>query len=97
MTLKYSKQQIFTVASAVLFLIGAAFMLVNTFAENAAWSFWVGLGFAIAATGLYVLLIFENRKVLSAKLAATKPAETPEPSAAKTQEAVPQKTTSKKK
>jgi len=68
MKMKYSLQQIYNVISAVLFLIGAIFMLVNTFTPDQGWSLWVGLGFAIVATVMYVLLLLENRKATIKKL-----------------------------
>ena len=70
MDMKFDKQQILTVTAASLFLVGAIFMLVNTFA-GATWSFWVGLGFAIAAVGVYIWLIIENRKIIMEKLTAS--------------------------
>ena len=45
-------------------------MLVNTFAELV-WTFWVGLGFAVVAGTVYVLLVLENRKEISKKLNKT--------------------------
>jgi len=68
MKMKYSLQQIYNVISAVLFLIGAIFMLVNTFTPDQGWSLWVGLGLAIVATVMYVLLLLENRKATIKKL-----------------------------
>jgi len=65
--MKYSKQQIYQLSAAALFLIGAVFMLVNTFTEET-WAFWVGLGFAIVAAGAYILLIVENRKLFTKKM-----------------------------
>lgn len=69
--MKCSRQQIYTVISAVLFLIGAVFMLINTFVEDAVWAFWVGLCLAVLATSVYVLLVLENRKVISKKIENT--------------------------
>lgn len=51
----YKREQYFTVIAAVLFLIGAVFMLVNTFG-NQEWAVWVGLGFAVASSLLYLLI-----------------------------------------
>jgi Ca2+/Na+ antiporter len=65
--MKYTKQQIIQVTAAVLFLIGAIFMLVNTFADQA-WSFWTGLGFAVVAAAVYIYMFVENRKLFSKKL-----------------------------
>lgn len=65
--MKYSKQQIYTIAAAALFLVGAIFMLVNTFADES-WAFWVGLSFAIIAAAVYVMLVIENRKLITKKL-----------------------------
>jgi drug/metabolite transporter (DMT)-like permease len=76
MKTKLTLQQILTITSAILFLIGAIFMLVQTFADQS-WAFWVGLGFAVAATACYIYLIFENRKLINKKLDATKPEATP--------------------
>jgi len=42
-------------------------MLVNTFADQP-WSFWTGLGFALAAAALYILMVVEHRKEISKKL-----------------------------
>ena len=61
MKIKFSISQIFQFITAALFLVGAIFMLVNTFADKK-WAFWVGLGFAVAAAVCYTLLILENRK-----------------------------------
>ena len=65
--MKYSLQQIEQLAAAVLFLIGAIFMLVDTFADQS-WAFWTGLGFAVAATILYIFIIIENQKNIRKKL-----------------------------
>ena len=72
--MKYSKQQTYTILAATLFLIGAIFMLVNTFAQQP-WAFWTGLAFAVAAAGVYGFLILENRRIISRKLADTAPSE----------------------
>jgi len=75
--MKYSKQQIYTIAASALFLVGAIFMLINTFADLK-WAFWVGLGFAVVAGTVYILLVIENRKEISKKLAGTKDLQTQE-------------------
>ena len=67
MKMKYTTQQIYQITAAVLFLIGAIFMLVSTFGGYT-WSFGVGGGFALLATVFYVLMFFENKKNLSKKL-----------------------------
>ena len=59
--MKCSKSQIYILVAAGLFIIGAVFMLINTFA-NIAWALWTGLGVAIAATVFYILVVIENRK-----------------------------------
>jgi len=59
--MKPSKQQIYTVIAAILFLIGAVFMLVSTFGA-VSWAFYVGLGFAAAAIVIYILYIVETKK-----------------------------------
>jgi divalent metal cation (Fe/Co/Zn/Cd) transporter len=52
-----------------LFIIGAVFMLVDTFADIATrWPFWVGLGFAIVGFAFYILILVINRKELNKKL-----------------------------
>jgi len=76
--MKYSKQQIYTITAAALFLVGAIFMLVNTFADLK-WAFWVGLGFAVVAGTVYILLVIENRKEISKKLASTAAKESEQP------------------
>jgi len=58
---------VFQLVGATLFLIGAIFMLVNTFTD-AVWSFWVGLSFAVVAAAFYILIVLENKKILSKKL-----------------------------
>jgi hypothetical protein len=57
---KYSKQQIYLITSAVLYLVGAVFMLVNAFA-GAVWAFWVGLVFAVVATVFYILMAYFDK------------------------------------
>ena len=65
--MKYSRLQIFQIVAAGLFLVGAIFMLVHTFADEP-WSFWVGLGFAVVAAVFYLLIALENRGVIKKKL-----------------------------
>jgi len=57
----YSKEQILTMASAIVFLVGAIFMLVNVFGGHT-WSFIVGLSFAVVASLLAVWAYFINKK-----------------------------------
>lgn len=64
---KFSIAQILQVITAALFLIGAIFMLINTFADKL-WAFWTGLAFAVVAATAYVLLILENRRQIFTKL-----------------------------
>jgi len=76
---KYTRAQVYTLVAATLFLLGAIFMLVNTFAD-VSWAFWVGLGFAVVASGFYIFLVIENKKVVTKKLTDTKaPTQTAEP------------------
>jgi len=63
----YKREQVFTIIAAVLFLIGAVFMLLATFSDNQ-WAVWTGLAFAVVAATLYVLLVLENRKIFSKKM-----------------------------
>ena len=49
----YKREQYFMIIAAVLFLAGAVFLLINIFG-NQTWALWVGLGFAIASTLLYI-------------------------------------------
>ena len=65
--MKYSKQQIYHIAAAIMFLIGAIFMLINTFADQL-WAFGVGAGFAGLAAVFYIFLWIENRRIISKKL-----------------------------
>ena len=65
--MKYTKQQIYTVVSAALVLIGAIFMLVSTFTD-AQWAIWVGLAFAIVAGTIYILLVIDSRRSIQKKL-----------------------------
>ena len=64
---KYTREQIYQLFAASIFLTGAVFMLAYTFA-NLAWAFWVGLGFAIVASVLYALSVFEARRAITKKL-----------------------------
>lgn len=75
---KLNKNQICTIISAVLFLIGAIFMLVYTFGDQD-WAIWTGLILAVLATGIYILVVVEQRKAVSKNLTETKQtkAETP--------------------
>jgi protein-S-isoprenylcysteine O-methyltransferase Ste14 len=67
MKMKFSVAQILQVVTAALFLVGAIFMLVNTFADEL-WAFWTGLAFAVVAAAGYILLMIENRKRIFEKL-----------------------------
>jgi len=65
----YKREQTFTVVAAVLFLVGAVFMLINTFG-NQLWALWVGLAFAVASVALYALIRIQHyqfKKRYSAK------------------------------
>jgi len=65
----YKREQTFTVLAAVLFLIGAVFMLINTFG-NQLWALWVGLAFAVASGLIYLLIRIQHyqfKKRYSAK------------------------------
>ena len=64
---KFSIGQIYQITAAVLFLIGAIFMLVNTFADEP-WAFWLGLGFALIAAVFYILLGIDTRKNILKKV-----------------------------
>ena len=55
----YKREQYFTVVAATLFLIGAVFMLINTFG-NQEWALWVGLGFAVVSALLYLLIQIQH-------------------------------------
>ena len=65
--MRYSKQQIYQISAAVLFLIGAIFLLITTFSEYT-WAFWVGLGITLIASAFYILVWIENRKNITKKL-----------------------------
>jgi Ca2+/Na+ antiporter len=67
---KYTRREIYQITAACLFLIGAIFMLVNTFADQP-WSFWVGFGFAVAAACVYLLLVWESRHEIFRNLKST--------------------------
>ena len=67
--MKYSIKEILQISAATLFLCGAIFMLVNTFADQI-WAFWVGLGFALMALGVYVALVIKERKLIFQKISA---------------------------
>lgn len=69
---KYSKDQLLTLASAVIFLVGAVFMLVNVFGGHD-WSFIVGLVMAVLASGLAVLAYYINKKQVRENLEASTP------------------------
>jgi|GEM_PF-1928227 len=60
----FTRSQIYLCVCATLYLVGAIFMLVNTFADSV-WAFWVGLAIAVIATVFYVLMVFEDRKKMS--------------------------------
>jgi len=66
--MKYSMSQIYLLGAAVLFLAGAIFMLVNTFADES-WAFWTGLAFAIVAAAIWGMHFYEARKDITKKLA----------------------------
>ena len=68
--MKVTKQQLYTIGAAVLFLLGSIFMILYTFMDLP-WAFWTGLGIAIAAAVVYVLLVIENRSIISKKLTDT--------------------------
>jgi len=55
----YKKEQYFMIVAAALFLVGAVFMLVNTFGSQE-WALWVGLAFAIAAALVYILIQIQH-------------------------------------
>ena len=42
-------------------------MLINVFADHP-WSFYTGLGFAVVALVLYILMVVEHKKQISKKL-----------------------------
>lgn len=51
----YKREQYFVVVAAALFLVGAVFMLINTFGHQE-WALWVALGFCIVSVLLYVAI-----------------------------------------
>jgi len=55
----YKREQIFTIVAAVLFLIGAVFMLINTFGTQE-WALWTGLVFAVVSATLYALIQIQH-------------------------------------
>ena len=67
---KYTKDQIITVSSAIVFLVGAVFMLVNVFGGHT-WSFIVGLSLAVVASLLAGWAYFLNRKNVKSNLETT--------------------------
>jgi len=69
---KYTRDQIITVASAITFLVGAVFMLVNVFGGQE-WSFIVGLSMAVIASGLAIWAYFINKKQVARNLDKTTP------------------------
>jgi len=64
---KISISWICQVAAATTLLIGAVFMLVNTFTE-AEWAFWTGLAFGIIAGGAYVAMVILEKQEVTKKL-----------------------------
>ena len=59
----YKREQVFTIIAAVLFLIGAVFMLVNTFGSQG-WALWVGLAFALMSALLYILIRIQHYRFI---------------------------------
>ena len=55
----YKREQCFMIVAAVLFLVGAVFMLINTFG-NQEWALWTGLVFAVASALLYVAIQIQH-------------------------------------
>ena len=55
------KEQWFYITAATLFLIGAVFMLFNTFGGQE-WALWVGIGFAVAAAILFAVVQFARMR-----------------------------------
>jgi len=55
----YKREQCFMIVAATLFLIGAIFMLVNTFG-NQEWALWVALVFAVSAAVIYILIQIQH-------------------------------------
>ena len=67
---KYSRDQILTLAAATLFLIGAVFMLVNTFGGQT-WSFAVGLSTVLVASAIAIVSYFDNKRRVANNLVET--------------------------
>jgi len=61
MNMKINNPMVLQIVASILFLIGAVFMLVNTFNE-AMWSFWTGLVFALVGTAFYIYMVYLNRR-----------------------------------
>jgi len=51
----YKREQTFMIVAAVLFLVGAIFMLINTFG-NQGWALWVAFVFCIASVSLWATI-----------------------------------------
>ncbi|MCL2755715.1 MAG: hypothetical protein FWE45_01535 [Firmicutes bacterium] len=58
---RYSIDQIIILVSAILFLAGGVFMLINVFAGQG-WAFGVGLGLVVVASALVVISEVQRRK-----------------------------------
>jgi len=67
--MSYNKEQKFTITSAVLFIVGAIFALIQVFAAIA-WALWPALIFIIAAVVAYVVAV-TGRKMWAKKFTAT--------------------------
>jgi len=65
--MKYNKVQILQIIAAAIFLVGAIFMLIQTFTDEQ-WAFYVGLSLALVAGSLYVWILVENRRTMNKKL-----------------------------
>ena len=59
--MKVSVVQILTLASAIVFLVGGIFMLLNVFGGHM-WGFWLGLGLALVACALAGVAYMENKR-----------------------------------
>ena len=59
----YSTDQWFVIAAAIVFLIGAIFMLINTFG-GIEWAFFVGIAAIVIASGLMIAshFLFKNNQ-----------------------------------
>lgn len=55
----YKREQTFMIVAAVLFLVGAVFMLINTFG-NQEWALWVAICFCVASVSLYVAIQIQH-------------------------------------